>query len=49
MTKNFEITAKENGKKYWISRSVAVCAIVVVFISATTALLQFAMVATINM
>lgn len=31
MAKNFEITAKEDGKKYWISRSVAVCAIVIVY------------------
>lgn len=31
MSKNFEITAKENGQKYWISRAVAVCAIVIVY------------------
>ena len=31
MAKNFEITAKEDGKKYWISRAMAVCAIVIVY------------------
>ena len=31
MAKNFEITSVENGTKYWISRSVAVCAIVIVY------------------
>lgn len=29
--KNFEITSVENNKKYWISRAVAVCAILVVY------------------
>lgn len=31
MSKNFEITAKEDGKKYWISRAMAVCAFVIVY------------------
>lgn len=28
--KNFEVTDKETGKRYWISRSIAVCAMVIV-------------------
>ncbi len=31
MAKNFEITSAEDGNKYWISRSMAVCAIVIVY------------------
>lgn len=29
--KNFEVTSVENGNKYWISRAMAVCAIVIVY------------------